>query len=327
MKSYFPIVALLSLSAFSCDKAKNWANQTRVAVEGGLVKKAGEADTTTADPALQKLVDQTPEGVIFRKDLPFPRQLEVKTTRLQELAGRFVETSAIESQVRNLKGTETTVTQLERAGDQVRYTLEQSIFTEPVKVNADKEAKPEVRELAPPSKPCTYKKSGSTWKADNSQGFRAVALSKQLSPMFEQLLIENALAPRPLWFAKRRLQIGDQITVAATTLAMLMSGDAKGSFTLTLKSFEAVKGHPCGVFAVSGDFKYKQFPDFEGNFSDKEVTIQSGKLWLSLIYPLVLKEETDCIQTLRTGGQGGLTIRGQGSAKITVIREWKKTGP
>ena len=75
MKSYFPIVALLGISAFSCDKAKNWANQARVAVEGGLAKKAGEAGATTADPALQKLVDQTPEGVIFRKDLPFPRQL------------------------------------------------------------------------------------------------------------------------------------------------------------------------------------------------------------------------------------------------------------
>jgi hypothetical protein len=84
-----------------------------------------------------------------------------------------------------------------------------------------------------------------------------------------------------------------------------------------------VKGHPCGVFSVTGDFSRKQFPDFDGNFTDEDVTIQSGKIWLSLIYPIILKEELDTIQSFKSGGQGGLVGRGQGTVKVSVEREWK----
>ena len=96
------------------------------------------------------------------------------------------------------------------------------------------------------------------------------------------------------------------------------------TLTLTLKSFEAVKGHPCGMFEVTGNYDRKQSPDFEGVLTDGDVAIRSGKLWLSLIHPLVLKEELDTIQSTRTGGQGNAASRGQGSIKVSVIREWKQ---
>ena len=325
MNLRFLISALLCVTTSSCDKIKNLKDNASTTIETLIAKKLGESGAAAVDPELQKLVDQTPEGVIFRKDLPFPSQLQVTTIRQHELSSRFVEVSAIESHVSNVKGTETTGTKLERTVNQVRYSLEQSIFTESVLAGEEKQTKPVVRVLVTPSKPRTYKKSGSGWRADGGSDFRSAALSKQLSPVFEQLLIENALAPHSLWFAKRRFKIGDQLTVAGSSLPMLIAGNAKGSITLTLKSFEPVKGHPCGVFAVTGNFSGKQFPDFEGNFTDKDVSIQSGQLWLSLLYPLILKEETDTIQTTRLGSQDGLEIRGQGSVKVSVIREWKNT--
>ena len=85
--------------------------------------------------------------------------------------------------------------------------------------------------------------------------------------------------------------VGDQLAVSGDSLPMLVAGKGKGSLNLKLESFEAVAGHPCGVFSVSGTYSRKKFPDFEGNLTDEDVTIQSGKIWLSLIHPIVLKEE------------------------------------
>ena len=327
MKSNILTIILLGLASSSCDKAKDLANKAKSAVVGQIAKKAGESGSNEPDPALQKLVDETPEGFVFRKDLPFPSKIEIRTTRRHELSGRFFEASAIGSHAQIIKGTQTAVTKLERAGSQVRYTMEQFTFTEPVIEGADKSKQPVVKELAPPSKPQVFCQSGSTWKSENSGNFQAAVLSRQLSPVFDSLLVENTLAPRTLWFSKRRFKIGDKLTVAGDSLPMLVTGNAKGSLELTFESTESVKGHPCGVFAVSGNFSRKQFTDFDGILTDQEVTIQSGKLWLSLIYPLILREETETIQSTKSGGSGGLAARGQGSIKVSVIREWKTTGP
>lgn len=322
----FPILftAALCVVSISCDKAKTLIGKAKTAVENRIHQTATDSEVTQVDPALQKLVDQTPEGVIFRKDLPFPTTFEVKTLLTQEISGRILETSAIGNQVAAQKGTRSTAQKFERSGDQVRYTLEKSTFTDPIIAGADDSKKPVVRELAPASKPQIYHKVGSIWKSEYSEGFRAVALSRQLSPRFEMLLVENALAPRSLWFGKKRIKLGDQIKISDKTLPMLLAGEAKGMFTLTLESIGSVKGHPCGVFNFTGDYNRKQIPDFEGVVTDEEVTIQSGKLWLSLIYPLVLRQEADTIQTIRQGGEGNLGIRTQGSVKVSLIREWKK---
>ena len=322
----FPILftAALCVVSISCDKAKTLVGKAKAAVENRIHQTATDSEVTQVDPELKKLVDQTPEGVIFRKDLPFPTAFQVKTLLTQEISGRIIETSAIGNQVTAQKGTRSTAQKFERSGDQVRYTLEKSTFTDPIIAGADDSKKPAVKELAPASKPQIYHKVGSTWKSEFSEGFRAVALSRQLSPRFEMLLVENALAPRSLWFGKKRIKLGDQIKISDKTLPMLLAGEAKGMFTLTLESIGAVRGHPCGVFNFTGDYSRKQIPDFEGVVMDEEVTIQSGKLWLSLIYPLVLRQEADTIQTTRQGGEGNLGIRTQGSVKVSLIREWKK---
>ncbi len=317
---------LLCLASVSCDKAKNLAAQAKAAVEEKISGKVAEASQNKPDEALQKLVDQTAEGVLFRKDLPFPNHIEVLTTLREEMAGRFYQTSAIERHGEDMKGTKIVVTKLERAGDQVRYLLEQSSFSTPKPEGADapKEAVTDpLKQVAPAGKPMIYRKSEKGWQGSGSDGFRAAALSKQLSPMFDEILIENALAPRTLWFGKRRFKAGDKVPVAESSLPMLLTGKVTGSFELTFEKTEAVGGHPCGVFAVTGDFSRKQFPDFEGNFTDQDVTIESGKIWLSLLYPIVLRQEFDTIQTTKSGGQGGSAERGQGKVKVHLERAWR----
>jgi hypothetical protein len=327
-----PILLLPALALTSCDQAKKLAEQA-----GSAVKEQLNARSTggkeTADQQLQQLVDQTPEGVVFRKDLPFPTTLEVRTTRRQEWSGRFFQTSAIERRAETIKGTRLTLDKIELTGNKLRHTVEQSGFTIPSADGADEdEAK---QTLADPlaavthsKQPHVFQKSGTTWIADPEGGFRSAALAKDLSPVLGQLLIENALAPRPLWFsAKKRFKPGDELVVTGQSIPMLLTGNATGTLSLKLESFEPVAGHPCAVFSVSGDYRRREIPDFEGIFTDEEVTIQSGRLWFSLIHPVILKEELETIQSVSSGSRGGQKSRGQGAIKSSVTREWKVPAP
>jgi hypothetical protein len=321
---------LVVLVAASCDKLKNIAAKTSTLMKAKITGQADESESLKVDEQLQKLVDQTAEGAVFRKDLPFPSHLEVSTTRRHEMSGRFFESSAIGKQADVLKGTQTTLTQFKREGDMIRYTLEQSDFALPVsdKAEAEKKTAPKATAAAASAaQPVTFRKTGKSWGADQRGDFRAAALVQELAPVFDQLLIENALASRPLWFANHRFKVGDPVVVTGDILPMLIAGNAKGSLTLKLESFEPVEGHPCGVFSITGDYQRKSFPDFEGRFIDEEVTIQSGKIWLSLVYPIILREDLDTIRSFKSGGRGGLVSRGQGSVKVSVKRVWKCLAP
>jgi hypothetical protein len=323
MKFRFLPITFLCLASFSCDKVKNIATQARSAVEDKLAKSGSKPVDSKPDPELQKLIDQTPEGVIFRKDLPLPDKFEVRITEIDEVSGRFTQTSALGNQSAILKGTSTTISKLEREGDLVRYALEQSTMTEPVPKGSDESKKPVVTQLAPPSKARTFKKIDGVWKSGDGGDFGTAALAQLISPVFDQLLVDNTLALRPLWFGKKRFKIGDQLMVTDQTLPMLLSGNAKGNLTLTLVAIEPVKGHPCGVFSVTGSYSRKRVPSFDGKVSDLDITIESGKMWLSLLYPLVLKEEADSIVSIRYGSQGNASMSGQGSSKLSIVREWK----
>jgi hypothetical protein len=323
MKSSVTLVMCFCLVLVSCDQVKKLADKAKSTVASEVAKKAGESADTKVDPALQKWVDQTPEGTMFRKDLPFPNKIEVKINQRREVSGRFSQKSELGSQVDILKGTISTITKVGRVGDKVSYTLLESIFTEPVIEGAASKDKPVAKVLEAPSEPFEFVRSGSSWKSAIPTDFRVASRAQIISPFFDQLLIENALAPRALWFGKKRYKIGDELSVENSFLPMVITGKSTGHLKLKLEAFEAVEGHPCGVFSVKGDFTRKQFPGFSGEVTNEEVTIESGKLWFSLLYPLILKEELAIIQTANSGGQGGLATSGRSSAKVSVIREWK----
>ncbi len=326
-----PLITLaLALTLVSCDKVKELADKAKSAAKDKVAQTTGGKETAKPDPALQQLVDQTPEGTLFRKDLPFPSRLEIKTTVRREISARITQTSAIEKRAEAIEGVRSSTFKLERAGDQVRFTPELATFTIPSIDPADKNPKSATDPLQPspaPTRPVTFRKSANSWKPEERGSFHAILLADQITPAFDQLLIENALSPRPQWFAKRRLKPGDQIPVSSAALPMVLAGNAQGSLTLTLESFEPVDGHPCGVFSVTGSYNRKKFPDFTGQITDEDVSIESGKIWLSLLHPIVLREELDTIQTFTSGGGGGARIRGQGTVKISINRTWKPVAP
>jgi hypothetical protein len=332
MKTRFLIIPVITLASVACDRAKDFAERMTKSVKQEIAEKAGATsdESTQADPELEKLVDQTDEGVLFRKDLPFPEKLEVQTTLRNEISGRFSHSSAIESEAGAMNGTQISILKLERSGDQVRYTLEQSSFAPTLpKVAPGKkpDLKQTLNDVAPAAKPVVFRKTGGKWQAEEGSGFHAASLSQDLAPVFDEVLIENALSPRPLWLSKRRVKIGETINLSGDYLAMVLSGETKGSLSMKLDAIGASNGHPCGIFSVTGDYNRQRLPDFEGNVVKESVTIQSGKLWLSLLHPVILKEELDTIQTIQSGNQGNKALRGQGSIKVSIDRDWKPLTP
>jgi hypothetical protein len=326
MKLHHAPILALCLTA-SCDKAKDLAEQATSTVKERITEAAAQGGDAQTDPELQKLVDLTDEGVVFRKDLPFPARIEVITSASSHQNFRILEASAIERKSTTLIGVMESIDKFERSGDHVRHTQGKSRFIDPTVKDSD--GKPKVitdnplKNLMAAEITREFHRRDGEWRADQAGGFAAAAVAREIAPFFDLLLQEHGLAPRPQWFAKRRVKTGEQLVLTGDALAMLVSGEATGTLNLKLESLGAVAGHPCGVFSVTGDYSRQQFPSFAGGFTDEDVTIQSGKVWLSLIHPLVLKWEIDTIQTFKTGDTGGPRIQGQGSAKITISREWK----
>jgi len=342
-------ILLACLTAVSCDKVKSLAAKASAAGKGHTTAKgtSGESSADKVDADLQKLVDQTAEGTIFRQDLPFPTRLDVRTTRRAEVSGRVFQSSDLGKGSAPFKGTQMTISKLELRDSEVCFTLEQASISQPVidtpappakdpvkkdlakkdpvmKDPAAKISNEPVEKVAPPEAPVTFRKSGNTWLAKDRTDFRTASLAQKLSPVFDQLLAENALIPRPQWFAKQhRFKVGDQLVVTDQFLPMLLAGNAQGSCTLKLESFDAVEGHPCGVFSITGNY-HRKIPDFSGTITDENVTIESGKFWFSLLYPVILRQEMDTIQSSKGGSQGGLMSRSQGTAKVSVTHAWKR---
>jgi hypothetical protein len=105
-------------------------------------------------------------------------------------------------------------------------------------------------------------------------------------------------------------------------MALLFPGKSEGRVTLTYEVAEALEGHPCGRFAVEGDVTLKDDVSLSGESSNTEMTIRSGKIWCSLIHPLVLREEYEMVQTSEKGQGSEPKVRIQGAVDQIIAREW-----
>ncbi len=347
-------IAALGLLCGACGKIRELAGKAKRAAETQVSASLG-SDQTAVDPALQALVDQTPDGAVFRKDLAFPEQLQVKETRsLKFDAARVFVKSAFGNQAAALSGTRHFTTRYERAGGQVSVTMESAGFSLPEVANArddkpaakgDKAAAKAAADKAAAAKAAalaavphelaqtenltggkvSFVFNGKAWQAKHTSDFKLAAWAANLEPGMAVNCMDAGVLPRAHWFGPGRLKPGATLPLTGPALSLLLAGGGTGTATLKLESFEACGGHPCGVFAVTGTYRAAAVPGPDGILTDCEVSISSGKVWLSLVYPLVIREQLETVQTLVTGARSGLATRIQGSVAVTITREWKPT--
>jgi len=378
----FLCIAAIGLTVVSCGKVRELAGKAKRAAESGVSSALGSSKSAEKppDPRLQALVDQTPEGVVFRKDLPFPEKLQVREERrLTFDDARLVVKSAIGNRVVAFSGTRFFTMLYGRAGDRIDVTMESAGFSQPEAADAqgtkakedkakgskvtdaqakaaqikaaqaaaqlrvanskleqakqDQAAAAAANAAAVPDELTAIKeltackvafaRKGKGWKAEHSNDFKLAVWGGNLAPHLAANCTDAGVMPRGQWFGTRRLKPGDTVPLSGAALAMLLGDGASGALVLKLESFEASGGHPCGLFSVTGSYRATAVPGPDGELSDQEVSITSGKVWLSLIHPIVIREQLETVQTIVAGARSGHSTHIQGKVAVAVTREWK----
>lgn len=307
----------------SCDGARKLASKARKVVAGELAQ-TGSSDVLggPVDADLQSLVDETPEGIRFRKDLPFPTAVRVKVTSRTDLNSRVFSSSALGKEAQSFNGTIELEMEMTLAASRVTVVTKDTRKVVPPKAGEEKEATKEV-----------LKKGGSITLERRKSGWEPVSAGTALDfsmaaafdgPGLEKAMEEHGLSPRRFWFGQGRVKPGDALDLEGDLLQMLGFRKSSGKVTLTFEKSEAVHGHPCGVFAVSGNAS-AEISGMPGSGEGRaEVGIESGKVWLSMLYPVVMREEIDGVISIRSGKLEEKNLsRTDGRASFLIERDWK----
>jgi hypothetical protein len=281
-----------------------------------------------ADPALEALVSRGDGSVRFRRDLPFPSHVESWVMVRQEHDRvRVSETTLSGPSSRVLDSTvETRIECRKRPG-----TFEMTLL----------KAGPAEMSGRPGGKAADPDPGGSSdlegeeigflltergWRPrpeTDGVDFKRAVWSSELKEHVAQLMIESGVHPRVCWFSRdREWTPGDALDLQAKSLKILEPADVSGKVHLRFEGEEAIDGHPCGVFSVTGrmDVEGMMLPD--GVLREGSITIESGKIWASLLHPVILREEYQTIQTLTEKG-ARVNRSLSGSIKLTKVRSWR----
>ena len=77
------------------------------------------------------------------------------------------------------------------------------------------------------------------------------------------------------------------------------------------------------MFSVTGNYRQAGVTGLDGEVFDEDISISSGKVWLSLVSPVVMREQFETIQTLSSGMRSGHSSMIQGSVAVAITRSWK----
>jgi hypothetical protein len=323
------VLALLALGG--CKSAKELLGE---AGSGGV----GKADITPGgkiDEALDALVQREGGGVKFRRDLLFPARLEVRMVQGTDYQNvRVVELSALGKSTNTLNHkSETEIWCVKNPGlfelrldkSARRVVAEDEEPIELVEVEKDRAVELEGQSLQ-------FALSEGGWRARHGSGavdFKKAVWADSLEGDVPQLMVETGAHPRVQWFSSSRVwKTGDEIVLTGSALKIIDPFDVSGRVTLRFEGVEAVGGHPCGVFSIKGDIRVNDQLQVDGSRRDSDISVTSGKIWASLLHPVLLREEYETVQTLtqREGKRGGPETKLQGSVAVKKSRNWSPVG-
>ncbi|MDB6076736.1 MAG: hypothetical protein JWO82_483 [Akkermansiaceae bacterium] len=328
------LVALsLCLSLTSCDKAKKLLNIKPPEPEAKVVgtTPGGEPDTSLASQ-----VSRNETGVCFRKDLPFPTTVSVKVEELVKWsAGHKISKSALGMENATFDGD---------YQQDVQWDLAKGLATIQISATGPVIVKEEDKPLAdktPPKplvpldelarylgKPLTLRQSSGSWAyapAGKEKDFQEMVWAKGLAPTANSLFADAGLLPRSRWFSSTRYwKAGDSVELTGESLQLLFPGKPSGAMTLTFEDTEPVGGHPAGRFSIKGKVDIAALPVLDGDTVTATIAISSGKIWCSLLHPVVLREEYEAVEMLARGTADGPNLKIQGTAQVQRSRTWKE---
>jgi len=344
MRSILSFLLLASLLV-SCQKVKDLANKAKEAAGSAT---ADAAAAPAMDKGLEALIDRNEEGVRFRKDLAFPKNVDCTITSSMRFDGvRIFRKTAFGSETGVSSATNEENGTWSLRDKRITFSYETAIVTPatelpkpPVDLKAPPPSKPgPAPKNAPPAAPAApvetapvrvageslsggFRISEGKWRVEHDQDFMKAARLRELQETFDdEAVIQRGLMPRKLWFGKTRWKEGSKLTLSGDEMALVLARTGiKGRLDLVFEGVDAVDGHPCGRFAVSGKCSGYESPLIPRG-TEAEISITEGKIWASLVHPLVLKQELDTVMTLTEKGKG--TDRTQGHVILKQSIVWK----
>lgn len=316
------------LGLASCDKAKLAVDAAKEKFRGATDRDASEAPGGEVAPEMASQVDSAADGVRFRRDLVFPTNLGVKVSqkRSYENARRTV-TSALGVESSAANSNWEIVALLDRRAGRVGISVERSGEFPRLKEGEEKNGNTVSQAVGGALARIDFELGPRGWRVPRQTGpadFQSKVREQQLLPAMVSLVSSHGLAPRTQWFsASRRWAGGDRLVLEGDSLQVVFPPKSEGKVTLVYEVSEPVNGHPCGRFAVTGDVKVKGEVLLGGQTLDRETSIRSGKVWCSLIHPLVLREEYDAVITEVEGSGSGPKSQVQGNVEIVNTWNWQ----
>ncbi|QTN34085.1 hypothetical protein HZ994_17755 [Akkermansiaceae bacterium] len=318
-----------------------WIKSGHKAAEGTAIDFMDKEPqlSTEIDPALEKLVAKKDGTFLFRTDIPFPPHLRVISTDVTKFHDVNIAKRVADGSQRTRESLRIEeVMEYEMAGKSVRFTQRQMLsqrkptaaerlerlkaIEAAVKKGAEPPADPfsTVGELV--GKAVQFKTDGKAWAVMPTKEFKTMAWGKGLEKQVGDMLVANGLMRKARWFGDKPLPIGHKLTLSGDSLDLVLTGGRSGSLDMELKGMEGVHGHPCAVFEVSGAVKLDEDTDDQGRTTSGEETIESGRIWFSLLYPVVLRGEMAMIVSYDTREKGKLVEQLQGKAEKSFHRKW-----
>jgi hypothetical protein len=313
----------------SCDKAKLAVDAAREKFRGATDPDAPVAPGGDVAPDMASQVDSAAEGVRFRRDLPFPTHLGVKVTQKRSYQNaRRTATSALGMEASAANADWELVAMLDRQAHRVGITIERAGEIARLQEGEKKSDETAAQAVGGGLARIDFEQGPRGWRVSRQNGpaeFQSKLREQLFQPAMDQLVSFHGLASRSQWFsASRRWAAGDRLVLEGDSLQVIFPPKSAGKVTLVYEVSEPIDGHPCGRFAVSGDVTVKGEITLGGQSMDREMSIRSGKIWCSLLHPLVLREEYDAVITEVEGAGSGPKSRLQGDVKVLTSWNWQK---
>lgn len=311
-------MVLVACAMTACDQAKDLLDTA--SGDGELPKPGGEVEERLAG-----MVRRTGTGVTFRRDLTFPTRLSGRlSVELDHDDVRVVEESALGNETRTLDHKTVSEIRFGKAAGEFSLKLEK-LRRRLLETDDGLQSKPGARRDME-GLSLEFLLGGDGWRPRNigeTDDLATRIWADNLTEHVPSLLVETGAYPRTQWFSSsREWRDGDRLVLTGSTVKVLNPFDVSGRLELVFQGEEAVGGHPCGVFRVSGDMNVRSAIGFDGETRDTDISISEGTIWASLLYPVLLREEYDTVQTITRGGDGGPTIRTRGRIRVTKQRSW-----
>lgn len=292
------------------------------------------------DSKLAKLVDRNEDGYLFKRDMAFPPHLKViSTNRYKVLDARVVGKTLFEPmEAGRMSFKDVETMEYEMAGNAVRITMKKDlverILTQEELLDK-KQRRAALQEEGKPlpadndsivgnlqGKVVQFARQEREWKALKSRQFATAAWGKKLENKIAGMLVENGLVPRPRWFGEKRMKEGDALKLKDDTLSLIFDNVRVGSVEMVFLGMEGVHGHPCGVFEIKGTMVPNETVNDLGQTETSEVSIESGKAWLSLLYPVVMRVRAETIETTELQESGKSVFKLQGPVEKDTHLDW-----